>query len=423
MSTILKNKIKYFVNAFYYFGGSAVQMLVAIFTSPIFARNMEPFDYAAVGYFNALNSFVTPIFLLSFPQYYVMMYYRQNQEENKILLFNLIIAQTVIVGSIFLIIYLALYVYFRLYVVSFPFFPYALLSLSLLYLNNIKTMVLINFRVRKAARQYFLLSLGWFVIGIIWRYHLVVNKHLGAIGQLGGSLIGAVFISIICVIILKHWMVFNFSPALIKNALKKSSSLILASYAYVPITSADRIFLERIGNTSEFGYYNIGHSLAHYFNLAAVSLFQAFEPDFYKYAIKSQKRNLIRIILIFLAAILILACIYLLVSKHIAHYLTAGRFTRAYKYSNIMVLGLLGMQVFGVLNSLIIAKQKVKWTIFVNAVGGVSAILVYYVLIAKYEYWGAAFGMIIVAIILSAACLYLVLARINNRGKSKNAIQ
>ena len=48
------DKIK---DSFFYFGAAIVKLPIALYTSPLFAKNLSASEFAAIGYFNALSTF------------------------------------------------------------------------------------------------------------------------------------------------------------------------------------------------------------------------------------------------------------------------------------------------------------------------------------------------------------------------------
>ena len=73
-----------------------VSILISIFSFPIFASYLSITDFGVIGYFNALKTFLVPMFALGMTNYTLMMYFRQNEEENKKTLFNIIFYQSII---------------------------------------------------------------------------------------------------------------------------------------------------------------------------------------------------------------------------------------------------------------------------------------------------------------------------------------
>ena len=137
-----------------------IQLPISVILSPIFSRNLSSDDFAAVGYFNALAMFFTPLFNLSFYNYYMLMYSRDNAEKNKELLQTLtsflILSNIILIGIAILILQY-----------------YLLLSKSLFELVPLGIVIIItcassiglglwkiNLRFERESFKYFILTSG-----------------------------------------------------------------------------------------------------------------------------------------------------------------------------------------------------------------------------------------------------------------------
>ena len=68
-------------NSFYYFGGTFISFIIAIFTQPIYSRNLELQDFAIMGYFTAVQAILYPLFSMSLPFYYLAKYWKILDDE------------------------------------------------------------------------------------------------------------------------------------------------------------------------------------------------------------------------------------------------------------------------------------------------------------------------------------------------------
>ena len=134
----------------------------------------------------------------------------------------------------------------------------------------------------KKAKEFFFLSVIGPILNPIFTIYLLVFLDLGAIGRISWILLTKIIIFIYCFKLFKQYTTYEIDFKLFKKSVHKAFPLILASYFYIPIFSLDRLFLERIGNTSELGIYSIGAQVAGFMSIAFTALFQAFEPDIYK---------------------------------------------------------------------------------------------------------------------------------------------
>lgn len=120
-----KNIRKNLFNSFYYFGGTFLSFLIAIFTQPIFSRYLELEDFAVLGYFSAIQAIIYPLFSMSLPFYYMARYWNKEEGEEGHKNLSFIMNFLNISNSIIAIIaYVALRFYFNIAEVVFPLMPF-----------------------------------------------------------------------------------------------------------------------------------------------------------------------------------------------------------------------------------------------------------------------------------------------------------
>jgi len=86
----LKEVYKKLTNTVFYLGGSIVTLLFSLFTFPIYSTFLSAEDFGLIGYFNSLKAILLPLFNLSLSNYYLMVYFRNNEIQNKQILFNIL---------------------------------------------------------------------------------------------------------------------------------------------------------------------------------------------------------------------------------------------------------------------------------------------------------------------------------------------
>ncbi len=397
ITRILIKFLPTFKNAFLYFGGSIIQLFIGIFTSPIFARNLSAEEFGILGYYNSLASIILPSTILSLQVYYIMKYFRQNEEENKQLFSTLIIFLSIFNILGLSAVYGVLYGYFTLRNVSVPFFPYSAILLISMFLEVHKTFALIDFRVRKKAFSYFILVTSFGIINVGTALLLVVKFNGGAAGRMAGSLIASFILTVYIVYYFRHSLHFKLNLKLVYDGLRFSFPMIISAYFYLPMANLDRILLERLDNISELGYYSIGFNIANYLNVAAKSLMTAFEPDLIKYIIAKNTAKFILSCFVYAISLLFITAVFLLVSKPLVDFLTSGRYTRAYIYANYGAVTFLIMNLGSIPNTFILALQKSKYMLYINIIAGIIGLLVYKLFIARWQFIGGSYARIIVA--------------------------
>ena len=402
-------------NASLYFLGSILQSVLALIAQPIYSLNLSASEFGILGYFDAIKSLLVPIFIFGMTSVYLMRYFKQSEEDNKKLLFNITFFLCCFNTFMVFIGYAAIYLYFNSMHVNIPLNPFAWFVLLALVLDNIKSIVLINFRIRKKALNFFIFSAVNsflnFGLGILF----VVYFKWGAEGRLAAPLVSSILMLPICISVLRRYSTVNFNLKIFLKGMRVAFPLVLAAYAYVPIETIDRFFLERLNNLPEFGIYNIGVTVAGYVLLAYVALGSAVEPDIFKAVAEKDHNKLIKSAAIIFVPYLLFVLAFMLFSKPIISVLTAGRYIAAAEYTNIILISVFLMGLYWFLDKILIALEKTKLNLIINIFGGVTSIIVAYFAVENFKFLGAAYGKVIVAFLLCIIALILVIRNIRPR--------
>lgn len=304
-----------------------------------------------------------------------------------------------------------LYFYFQQLGVEFPLYPFSLIILGTLFFQTFKSYTLLNFRVQRQALNYFLVYVSYAVFNALFSLLYVVKLDLGAQGRLGGPLTSSLLMAIISILILSKAVTIKIDFSIIKKAIIFAFPLVLSSYAYIIQLNFDRIFLERLKNPDEFGFYNIGVNMANYLLTVGTALFIAFEPDIYKFVVRKDKKKL----LLFTFSILILfgitVGIFILFSENIVGALTSWRYTRAYRYANINVLGFYLIVVYSIMDAILKALGMTRAILYTNIVVGISSVFIYYLSITHWGFTGASWGRVMTGGLLVITAVTFILLR------------
>lgn len=390
---------KNLITGFWYFGGSFAGMLLAIFTQPVFSRYLDPWDFAVMGYFATIQGFFMPLFSLNFTTYYLTSYWEKHESSGKDLSFHLNtlnLANTVMAAFALLIITL----YFKLARVGFPLFPFTLLILINLFIEKFKAYYLLNCRLKKLGPSYFLFSILHVILNTGLGLLFVVKYGWGAEGRMLGQtlsiLLLVVFVTSTFIRRKNFIPSFRVDMTAVRKALRFCWPLIIGSYLYFPVSNLDKLLLERIGNVEEFGYYNLGSSMAGYFSTFFITLYMAFEPDLYKFTSQRRIKEYSFLVLFYLFIIISVTVIAITFSKSIIAYLTSNRYPEAAKYFNIIIISICLYNIGDMFQQVFNSLNKTRLVLIRNAIMGLVSIILYIILITKMEYLGAAWAKVII---------------------------
>jgi len=400
-------------NSFFYFGGTFLQFLISLFTSPIFARYLELEDFAVIGYFSAIQAILFPLFSMTLPFYYLAKYWRKdevsNPQENLSFILNLLNVTNVFIAVIS---FIVISLYFNLFHITFPLMPFIFIVMANLFFEKFKIFYLIECRVQKKGLKFFLLNVLQIVLNTCFSLYFVVSLNGGAVGRMSGTLFGVIITSSVALTLFikekKYIFSFKVDKTKVKSALKYCIPLIIGSYFYYPINNIDRLFLERLGKTAEYGYYSIGLNIAGFAGTFFLALYQSFEPDLYKFIAQRRYKKYILFTFVYTGVLAALCIMFILFSEIIVSFLTSGRYTYASTYANVFVIGIFFMQIGGFFEQLFTAFGATKLVMWRNILMGVFCIIVYYFMIQKFEFYGANLSRVITSLfyVLSGAIMF-----------------
>jgi O-antigen/teichoic acid export membrane protein len=391
---------KNILNAGLYFGGSIAQSLFALFAQPIYSKFISSSEFGILGYFDALKNLFAPIFIAGITTTYIIKFFNQNEEENKKMLFNITFYICIFNTILILISYLIIFLYFKALSILIPLYPFVFFMLSSIFFDNLKNIILTNYKLRRKAFYYFIFSTLSAILNFGLGILFVSSFEMGLIGRMSAPIVASILILPVCYIILKNYSIKNFSLSYFISIFKISLPLLISSYGFVLITNIDRFFLERQNDLSEFGLYNIGITIAGYLQLIYISLNQAFEPDILKASVDRNKGRIAKLFLVMFIPYSILILLFTLFSDNILSALTAGKFMGSKEYMNISIISVLLLSVFYFFEKILMGLDKPKQMSYVNLIGAIMAIIIMYLCTSFGGFKGGVYGKILINISL-----------------------
>ncbi len=363
------------------------------------ARNLSYDDYAIIGYFTSFSILFLPILSFSIGTYYMSNYYIFSEEKREKVT-NTIIISLLGIGAVTSIIVLtSFFAYLKLSNVDFPFWPFASFTVFQLVFNNFLTLLQVNYRLKREAKKFAKLaifsSLIWVVIAVL----LVVVFKFGAIGSMGANLLVAFVIGAYCLKKMITKIEFDFS--VFKEAIKFCWPLTLSAMLWYFLSGVDRVFLEKLDDTKSFALYNIGMGLSGYFAIFFTAIAQTFEPDIYKAIAEKKTSKLTKIIMGINVINAIPVLIFILLAAPLTYILTGGRYSDAADFARILSLRNIATGLYYSVITVIVGFGFTKAELGLRAVGAVICILMFKLLIAKFEFYGAAWGQSISFLLLA----------------------
>jgi O-antigen/teichoic acid export membrane protein len=340
-------------------------------------------------------------------------YHKRTREENNIVLSNLIVFLAIANLGVISAGLIGLYLYFKLAQVMFPLLPYALFSLLTPYFTIFFAALTLNYKMQKRGWAYALVRMIYPILSIGIGLIFVIIMKWGAIGRMGAILIGEMIMGLYAFHTLFN-KGFRFDSSIIKSALILGYPLIVSAILQFPINSIDKIFLERLGNIGDFALYNIGLKFASIVGMLAASVYQAFEPDFYRYIGNKEWKKLFIIIVVVFGSLSVINVLFGFVSKPIVGFLTSYRYGDAYVYADVAVWGGLLMHFTYFLSVFFLVYKKTNLLLVKSIIMAFLSIGVWWLSIEHWQFMGAAWAKIVINLITIIVMIIILL--VSKRG-------
>ena len=384
---------------------------VSIFTSPLFAKYLTPEEFGYFGYYNSVATFLTCFYSLLFQTYHMSVFFKYDEKGRRevlttLVLFNLIWNIVFYPLSCF-----GVFLYIKYSHSDVPFYPLAVLTFASAVLANYKAFVQANYRLGQKAFLYFLIVAGYRVLTTFVSLYFVIYANMHLYGRVLGVFIVEVLFFVISLghIFKKQKLVIN--KTIIKNALKVVYPLFPASFLYLPLLSYDNIVLERLHRPAELGLYNVGKGIGTYLYTALFPFYQTFEPEIYKNAVLKNISSLKKTTFFLMGIVVVSLIAFWIASPVIITYLTAGKYTAALKYSNIVAVTSCLMIVFSIFDAMINALQETKKSLFINSISAVLCIILYTIAVKYYKEIGVAVATCITYVCLISLQAFFVIRK------------
>lgn len=411
---IVQNKI-YFKSSFLYLLSAIISGIISIVINPFLAKNLSPEDYAIIGYFNSFSLIILPLLNFGLITYYLRTYYLTTEDQKPILADTILVALlffgliTLIFSSI------AFYFFWKFSNVSFPFFPYALLTFAPIYVGNFVSLLTINYRLNREAGKFARITIIYAIINALFAITLVVIFKYGATGRLLATLLAAIIFGFYSFI--KLFSRLQFDWGVIKDGLRFGWPLTLSAILWYFLNGVDRVMLEKLNNSYTFGYYSVALQITGFLTVIYAAIAQTFEPDIYKAISENKRRKIIKITGGIISINAIPNILFFLFAPFIIKLLTFDRYTDASSFARILALKNISITFYYSAIAVIIGYGYTKSELVIRLIGALLCILMFKYLISNFGFYGAAWGQVLSFVIMTIIAGIFILYRIKNSKK------
>ncbi len=393
-----------FCNSLYFFAPSILMLMVNMYTTPIFARNLSLYDFAVMGYFASIQSIFLPVLNLSLFPFFMKEYHARTDVENAKVLHSIVIflsavnLGTIIIGTCIV------SVFFKAAHVGFPIFPYVLFSLFTAYFSIYGSSITLNYKMQKKGLAYALFSGIPAIINILLGLLFVVMLQWGAKGKMGAGMAAQGVVGVIAFKLL-YKKGLSVDLSIVRDALKLGYPLIIGTLLEFPIVYLDRILLEPRHDIAQFGLYTIGLTFSGYLLMMNGAIFQAFEPDMYRLASTQNVKGLLLTVAAVFGVMFGGNIVFTLFSEPIVSILTSGRYTDASAYANIFIWSDMFLHLSYFFAIFFIVAGETKLLLYRKIVMAVVGAVIFFYAIRYWGFVGAAYAKVLINV---CNCLLLV---------------
>jgi O-antigen/teichoic acid export membrane protein len=398
-SIVARYKV-HFKSSFLYLFSSLFPAAIGIAINPFLAKNLSPTDYAILGYFNSFSYIVLPILNFSLISYYLRNYYMIPEERRQIVSDTILLALLVYGFIALVVVCFTFYLYCQWCNVSFPFYPFALLTFAPIYMNNFLILFQVNCRLKREAGRYCKITIFNVLLTSLSAIILVVICKYGATGRLFATLLASLVIAVYCFKQLLGKLQFDF--VVIKEAVRFGWPLSLSAMLWYFFSGIDRAMLEKFNDAYTFGFYNVGFQISRYFTVFYTAIERTFEPDIYKAIAENKKRKLMKILAGIISLNAIPNIVFILFAPFIIGLLTYNRYTGASGYAQVLALKNITLSLAYTSSVVIVGYGFTKSELVIRVVSALTCILMYKIMIAKFGFYGAAWGQVFAFMIMAA---------------------
>jgi len=407
---IIKAFSRYYKSVGLYFIASLIPMVLNLLTNPLIAMNMSPKDYAITGYYSSFTTLLSPLITFYMFHYYAKCFFECDDEGRKIL--KSIISKALIwfsgILSVISFVGVLLYVIYDGNSSELPISPYLALTVFAIPLAGLFTLMQTDLRMRREAGAFFRLTVTNGIMLTGMNLLMVAVLKMGALGKTVAPFIIQMIFFLYCLYKYKDLLKIPFDMVLFKKIVRFCFPLTLAAMLGFFSNGYDRVYLEQLNNVTELGYYVVGIQVAMYINVFQNAIGSTFKPDLFEAVVKNDRKKLIKVIALLLGSISLISIAFIILCPLIIQILTAGRYIESTPYAQIGALSVVTGMMYYVASEITIAKGYTYIALINSIVSSLFCILVFYFLISRFQFVGAAWGLVLAFVVKLIGNLALI---------------
>ncbi len=372
--------------------------VVGFLMIPVYTRFLTPADYGVLELIYMTINFIGMIVGLGIETAVSRFYFDYDNQKSR----NKVISTAILgYGSMILVILFLLLPFSEQMAKNIldssdyaMFFVVAMIALALDMIIHIAYVYL---RVRQKSVLLMVFSILRTVTALGLNIYFVVFAKKGVYGILLSTLITNALFTIILGLYTLSQVGLKTNYKLLIQMIKFGLPLIPSNISAYVVQASDRYFIKHYASMSLTGLYSLGYKFGILVNQFVTSPFiQIWYPRRFEYFKKEDSdRIYARIFTYFCALSLFVGLLISLLAKDVIRIMATELFWPSYKVVPIIVLSYIVFSFHYHFNVGILMKKATKYVAYINIINAILNLSLNYILIKRYDIWGAAFAVLI----------------------------
>ncbi len=374
--------------------GRAVSFLLL----PLYTRFLTPADYGILELIHLTTSVISLVIGLGIEGAVSRFYFDYDTDDKR----NVVISSAVVgYGSVAVILILSMLPFSgfmaKTILDSSERMSLFILALLALALGIVMPIFFTYMRVRQKSFQYMMANVIMTSITLSLHIYFIAFAKLGVFGLLLSNLIVTSLFTVILGFITLRQTGFKVDYRLLRDMLKFSLPLVPASISGFVVHTSDRYFIKTYFDLTSTGLYSLGYKFGALINELITSPFvQIWNPRRYEFFGKEGYELIYARIFTYFCCVTFFAGLMLsLLSKEVIYFMTTEPFWPAYKIIPLIALTQIVFSFSYHFNVGIIMEKATKYLAYINVANGILNLVLNFILIKRYNIWGAALATLI----------------------------
>lgn len=283
-----------------------------------------------------------------------------------------------------------------------------IISLLTLGLGFVVPISIVYLRVQQKSMAIMIIQSIKTAITLGLNIYFVVILERGVEGILSATLIATAIATVVLTSYTFYKTGFRLDLKLLKNMVIFGLPLVPSQVSAFIVQASDRYFIKTYADMNLTGLYSIGYKFGSLINQFVTSPFiQIWTPRRFEFFDRDNSQTIYARIFTYFCVISIFVGLAMSIfAKEIMIIMTTPEFYPAYKIVPIVVLSYIVFSFHYHFNIGILMKKKTKYIAYTNILNGILNLTLNFILIKKYDIWGAAYATLICFIFKSSLVYY-----------------